>query len=277
MAKFFSRILLASAFLMSLVFAARVETKQIPSKAMDKDIPALIVLPDSYAESAVAYPVLYLLHGYDGDYSNWDKKTDMRSLADQYGMIIVCPDGSKNSWYLDDPIDQKSQYETHVALEVPRFIDAHYRTIKSREGRAITGLSMGGHGALLLAFRHWEIFGAAGSMSGGLDLRPFSDRWSIAEKLGSISVYPERWEENSVINNIGKFPPGKLRIIIDCGVDDFFIGVNRAMHKKLLDAKIPHDYSERPGGHSWTYWGNSIKYQVLFFYEYFKNNSLNNE
>ncbi len=253
------------------LFGAQVETREIPSHAMGRTIPARVILPAAYPADTSRFPVLYLLHGYGGNYRNWDERTGIRELADRHGIIIVCPDGGADSWYLDSPREAGSQYETHVAQEVPQFIDRHYRTVRARTGRAISGLSMGGHGALLLAFRHGEIFGAAGSMSGGVDLRPFADRWGIAQKIGPLSEYPERWRASSVIENITRFPPDTLALIIDCGVADFFLAVNRVLHQKLLAAGIPHDYIERPGGHSWGYWANAVKYQMLFFAEYFRN------
>ncbi|WP_242499227.1 alpha/beta hydrolase family protein [Flavobacterium sp. 140616W15] len=79
----------------------------------------------------------------------------------------------------DSPIDTTFKYETYVIDELVPFIDKNYKTITSREGRAISGLSMGGHGALYLSFKHQEVFGAAGSMSGGVDFRPFPEKWDI--------------------------------------------------------------------------------------------------
>jgi S-formylglutathione hydrolase FrmB len=72
-----------------------------------------------------------------------------------------------------------------------------------------------------------------------------------------------------VINLIDQYPKDTLAMIIDCGVDDFFFQVNEALHKKLLDKKIPHDYINRPGKHDWKYWTNAIAYQLLFFHRYF--------
>lgn len=77
----------------------------------------------------------------------------------------------KNSWYFDSPVDTAYRYETHISKEVVGFIDGHYRTRANKKYRAITGLSMGGHGALFIALRHSDIFGAAGSISGGVDLK----------------------------------------------------------------------------------------------------------
>ena len=253
-------------------FAASVETREIYSEAMKKNISATYVTPESYGKGTEPYPVVYLLHGYSGDHGQWLEFSPLETLADRHDVIIACPDGGFSSWYFDSPEDPTFRYETHVAAEVVAFTDTNYRTIKSRRGRAITGLSMGGHGAMLLALRHKDVFGAVGSTSGGVDIRPFPDNWDIKEKLGTIKEHPDRWEALTVINNISLIKNNDLAIIIDCGVDDFFIEVNRALHKKLLEAEINHDYIERPGEHNREYWHDSIKYQMLFFGEFFQRN-----
>ncbi len=268
--KYLSYTLFITAMLLQAAFAFKVEEKHIYSQVMNREIPAIFILPDSYSDSTTSFPVVYLLHGYGGNYRNWVDRTTVEDLADVYNIILVCPDGSKDSWYFDSPIDPDSRYETHIAIEVVKFTDRTYRTVKSRSGRAITGLSMGGHGALFLAIRHPEVFGAAGSMSGGVDIRGSKKRWNISQKIGSYEAYPQRWESLSVINNIPKFKSAQLSLIVDCGVDDFFIGVNRAFHQKLLDAHVPHDYIERPGAHNWQYWNKAVRFQILFFAEFFK-------
>ena len=144
---------------------------------------------------------LYLLHGWSGKYSDWVlNDTDLLNEVDKNGFIVVCPDGHYDSWYFDSPVDTTMKYETNVALEIPAYIDAHYRTIASRNARAITGLSMGGHGALYLAIKHKNIFGAAGSMSGGVDFRPFPDNWGIKKYLGDYNTHKENWDKNVVVN-----------------------------------------------------------------------------
>jgi S-formylglutathione hydrolase FrmB len=129
---------------------------------------------------------------------------------------------------------------------------------------------MGGHGALYLAIRHKELFGAAGSTSGGVDFRPFPNNWDIKVALGPFETNQERWHENTVVKQIESLTNNQLAIIIDCGVDDFFLAVNRALHEKLLQLKINHDYIERPGGHSSTYWSGNIDYQILYFKKFFE-------
>ena len=138
-------------------------------------------------------------------------------MASNFDMIIVCPDGL-NSWYWDSPINPSYRYETYVSKELINYIDSQYRTYNNRKGRAITGFSMGGHGALWLAFRHPDTYGACGSISGGVDIRPFPENWEMKQLLGPYSENPQRWNEYTVINQSPyNSKSGPLAIIIDCG------------------------------------------------------------
>jgi S-formylglutathione hydrolase FrmB len=256
-------------------FSATVDTVLTFSASMKKNIKAVVIKPDSYAK-AKELPVVYLLHGYSGNYADWITKAPVITrYADQYNIIIVCADGNFSSWYFDSPVDTTWKYETYVAKELVQWIDNHFKTIKNRSGRGITGLSMGGHGALYLAFRHQDVFGVAGSMSGGVDIRPFPLNWDIAKRLGKYADYPERWDANSVINCTHLLTPGSLAIIFDCGTGDFFYKVNLALHEKLLHNNIPHDFISRPGKHDWEYWSNSIGYQLLFMNNFFTKEQKN--
>jgi S-formylglutathione hydrolase FrmB len=251
--------------------AATVDTALTHSAAMNKDIKAVVVIPADYS-AAKKYPVMYLLHGFSGNYSDWIKKVPAISkLADTYHMLIVCPDGNFAGWYFDSPMNKEWRYETYLANELVNYIDKHYSTITNRKGRAITGLSMGGHGALFLAFKHQDIFGAAGSMSGVVDIRQFADSYGIEQILGKYSVHPEVWEQHCVVSLIYLIKPNALALTFDCGYDDDMYSGNQELHEKLIARRIPHDYTVRPGGHSWEYWGNSINYQILFFSRYFNN------
>lgn len=251
--------------------AATVDTANTYSASMKKNIKAVVIKPEGYS-NAEKYPVMYLLHGYGDIYSGWIQKVPaIKELSDNYKFIIVCPDGNVSSWYFDSPVDPAWKYETYVANELVSYIDKNYSTIKDRKGRAITGLSMGGHGALYLAFRHQDVFGAAGSMSGGVDIRPFPLNWSLSERLGKYSDNQKRWDDNTVLGLVHLLTPNSLKLIIDCGTEDFFYNVNTKLHEQLLYSNIPHDYITRPGGHTWQYWANSVQYQALFFNNFFKN------
>jgi len=263
-------LIAVSLFLLAfLAKAAEVDTVLTSSKAMNKQIKAVVITPDTY-DGKIEFPVFYLLHGYSGNYADWIKQVPaLKQLVDSYQFMVVCPDGGYGSWYFDSPEDPSFKYETYITKELLTWVDQHYKTIKDRKGRAITGLSMGGHGALYLAFRHQNLFGAAGSISGGVDIRPFPNNWDLAKRLGTFAEHPDLWEKNTVTNLLYLLEPNKLSLIIDCGTEDFFYGVNKTLHQKLLDRNIPHDYIARPGAHNWNYWANSIQYQLLFMHRFF--------
>lgn len=251
--------------------ASGVDTLMVKSRSMEKEVSNVVILPKDYSENKKPYPVLYLLHGANGDYKTWvTRAPKIKEYADFYDIIIVCPDGGRTSWYFDSPIDPSFKYETYVTNELVKAIDEKYNTSAKRESRAISGLSMGGHGAFYLSFKHQEIYGAAGSISGGVDLRPFPTNWDISKRLGDYAMNQTYWETNSVINMVHLVKDKGLRLIFDCGIDDFFYDANKRLHQKLLERRISHDYIERPGAHNWDYFSNSIKYQIVFFDHFFK-------
>ena len=271
MKRLFTTLCACLAFATNL-WAYNLEERSVPSASMDKNIPVIVVTPDDYSEGQKQYDVVYLLHGFGDNYQGWTSKGGVAPLADLYNLIIVCPDGAK-SWYWDSPEQSSLRYETFISKELIGWVDATYRTKATRKSRAITGLSMGGQGALYISLRHQELFGAVGSTSGGVDIREFPEGWDMHKLLGPKANNPERWDEWTVINLIERAPKdGSLSIIVDCGTEDFFYDVNIAFHRKMLELGIPHDFYVRPGKHNWYYWKNSIKYQMLFFSNYFANN-----
>jgi len=265
------------------VFSAKVDTLEIHSTAMDKTYKAAVVLPNSYAKSKANYPVVYLLHGAYGHFRDWLKSTPdkmlVHNLADQYNIIIVMPEGENFSFYLDSPVNKGSQFETHITKEVIQKIDKTYRTIANKNGRVITGLSMGGHGALYLSTRHPELFAGAGSMSGAVDMGGIRNR-DTPEKINKLmepvfgpeGASQQVYDSHAVIGMIDKIKANNLELIIDCGVDDFLIEPNRELHRRMVYAKVNHDYTERPGAHTWEYWENALPYHILFFDKVFKKN-----
>lgn len=252
-------------------YAGRVDTVEIYSPSMRKSIPCIIVTPDNYTLQGKPYPVLYLLHGHGGNYSGWlSEAPQLRLHADTYQMLIVCPDGGYDSWYLDSPVDSTVRYDTHISQEVVQYVDYYYHTRRDRSGRAISGLSMGGHGAVSLAIKHLDVFGAAGSMAGGLDLRSWrKNDWDLKGVLGDPDSHWQNWIDHSAVSLISRLGKTELSLLIDCGVGDFFLPANREMNRLLLEAKIPHDYTERPGEHNREYWGSAVDFQAVFFHKFF--------
>ena len=249
--------------------AARVDTLQVKSVKMNRFIETVVVVPEG-AEADKRVPVVYLLHGYGGDARSWlTIQPELKDWADRDGVLIVCPDG-ENSWYWDSPLQEGSQFETFVSKELVMYVDGHYPTLRDRKARAITGLSMGGHGGLWLSIRHQEVFGAAGSTSGGVDIRPFPKNWEMSRQLGAMQENPARWDGHTVMTQLDKLKNGSLAIIFDCGTEDFFFEVNCKLHEELMKRGIYHDFIARPGMHNLKYWRNSIEYQWLFFTKFFR-------
>ena len=238
------------------------------SEGMQKDVPVTVITPDSY-DASLRYPVVYILHGYSDNPQKWAAGGVVGNLVDQYNVLAVLPDGGFSSWYFDSPVMSEYKYETFISKEPIEYIDNNYSTVQDRKGRAITGNSMGGHGAMYNAIRHQEVYGSVGCLSGGVDIRPFPNDWHISQRLGTQEEYPERWAENTIINMTHLLKPGALNIAIDCGTEDFFFEVNCNLHEKLLAEGIPHEFTTRPGVHNWVYWMNAIKYQFLFFSDRF--------
>lgn len=252
----------------SFAYSAKVDMVSTYSASMKKNIKAVVITPDNYKKEI---PVVYLLHGYSGNYNNWITKVpSIKDYADRYQLMIVCPDGGFGSWYFDSPANPKVRYETYVSSELVNWIDDHYKTIKNRKGRAIAGLSMGGHGAFYLSFKHQDVYSIAGSMSGGVDLRPFPKKWDISKQLGTYADHPERWEKNSIINMTHLLTPNSLAIIFACGIDDFFYNVNVNLHEKFLLNNIPHTFISAPGRHTWDFWENALKYEMEFINSHFE-------
>lgn len=245
------------------------ETLTVAATKMKKNVAVTAILPNSYKAGDQTFPVVYLLHGAGDNNNSWLQRTSIGDLADIYQFLVVCPDAG-TSWYFDSPDDPESQYETFVASDLVHYIDGHYRTRANRGGRATLGNSMGGHGALFLAIRHSDVFGIAVGMSGGYDLRPFTTKWNIAKRIGPFQAHPDRWEQLSVVNVAKSLKNRQIALSFECGAGDFFIENNRALHNVLLEMKIDHDYTERPGVHGWVYWRPNLCYQAQYIYARFK-------
>lgn len=275
-----------SVFCSATAMAGIVDTLKVHSDAMNKDIQVVVVRPSStqkpvapakgkkakvnVQETVAHCPVVYLLHGaFANEYKWLEVKPTLPQIADEMQMIFVTP-YVMNTWYFDSPVNKEFQYETFITKELIPWIDANYPTIADRNHRAVTGLSMGGHGALFLSSRHLDLFGAAASMSGGVDIRLFPLNWNLPDVLGEMAANRQSWDEHTVMECVKNLKNGDLAISFDCGESDFFIEVNKALHARLLALGIEHDFTTRPGGHTDQYWSNSLDYQLLFFKKFFE-------
>ncbi len=263
----------------SVAVLAKVDTLDVPSAAMNRTLRTAVVLPERYRKLKQPLPVLYLLHGGSGNFRDWlskvPDKTLLQRLADQYNLIIVTPDGDPTSYYFDSPLVKASQFETFISKELIARIDNTYKTVRDKKGRLIAGLSMGGHGAMFISCRHPELYAAAGSMSGVMNINTAT--WKVpadfaksradnfAKLLGPPKEGDAPYPGYTMVTLADQLKANGMPLIFSIGVDDFLIETNRDLHRQLLENKTPHDYTERPGAHTWEFWENALPYQLLFF------------
>jgi S-formylglutathione hydrolase FrmB len=267
-------LLVVVVFFVNIAFAVDVDTVAVYSNKMKREIKCVVIKPEKYSKKT-NLPVVYLLHGYSGKYDNWVKKvTALTSYASSMNVIIVCPDGGFSSWYFDSPIDSTYQYETFISSELVTYIDANYSTIKNANARALTGLSMGGHGGIYVGMQHPQVFGAIGSMSGALDVTFIKSSYQVDKRLGDTVNFAKNWKTHSTFAMVDTIKDTNQKIIIDCGTEDFVLAFNEEIHKRLLKRKIKHDYILRPGKHDWNYWGNAVYFQLAFFKKFFEEEKL---
>lgn len=243
---------------------APVDTITVTGSYLDRPMKVTVAVPEGYGDDTTRYPVIYLLNGHGGNYRNWPRLVPVDSIATRYQAVVVCPSGF-NSWYWDSPVKPGMQMESFFIKELVPAIDSMYRTIPKAGSRAITGFSMGGHGALWLAIRHSDVFANAGATSGGVDIMPFPTNWGMYELLGKQSENRERWKRHTVMSLVDSLKPGQINMIFDCGTEDFFYKVNCNLDSALNARRIPHVYLTSPGQHNGKYWERSIYPQLDFF------------
>lgn len=267
------------------VAQVKTDTIQVYSPAMKKNLKAAVTTPSSYQLGSEKYPVVYLLHGGSGAFSDWHQKVTepglVERMAEEYNLIIVTPGVGPSSYYFDSPMLDSVRYETYITAELIPHIDQAFRTLAKKESRAITGLSMGGHGAIMLSAKHPELFIAAGSMSGvmNIDTRLWkvNDEFRVLRQQGQQDMLGQdlnydapTFSNFTAVGLADRMKTNGLALIIDCGVDDFLLETNRQIHQLLLENETPHEYIERPGAHTWPYWTAALPVHLLFFDRYLK-------
>ncbi|HPN36783.1 MAG TPA: alpha/beta hydrolase-fold protein [Melioribacteraceae bacterium] len=226
---------------------------------------SLVFIPAGYKEKT-EFPLLYLLHGYSGSYKDWNNNINVQELADKYGFIIVCPEGYYNAWYLNSPIKKNNQYSKFFWNDLYPLVNSKYKVDKSNI--FITGLSMGGHGSMLLYLPNQKKFKAAGSMSGILDIRLFYDKWEMKNLLGDYKKskkIKKTWDNYSAVELLKKFGNKNTSLIVDCGTEDFAFKSNQDFNKAAKKQKVNIVYNTLPGNHNWEFWTHSVITQLDYF------------
>ena len=278
--------------------SSAVRTVEFESQAVGRTMKYNIVLPANYEQTTTRYPTLYLLHGLTSDYTAW-ARLGVPEAARRFDLVVVMPDVG-NSWYVNwakSEEGQKNHWEDFIVKDLIGHVDATYRTIARREGRAINGLSMGGYGGLMLGLKHPDLFCSIGSHSGavafaktagerlreGKELpRPktepstkpnprigidgFSSQAERTPK-GRIFATPDDCAANDPFQLVTKIPRDKLpHIYVDCGTEDRLLESNQAFLRLLMENKIPFTDAESNGGHNGTYWMREVGHSMALQY-----------
>ncbi len=223
----------------------------IQSVALNGRVHARVVLPPGYAKSHKRYPVVYFLHGLPASASAYQGNDWIIDAIQSAGpAILVIPQGARSGdgdpEYLNWGAGRN--WETYVSEEVPAYIDAHFRTIRTREGRAIVGVSAGGYGATILGLHHLSRFGAIESWSGYFE---------PTDPSGTVVL--DREPAASAANLIGHVKASEQGDPTFLGFyvgrsDDRFRDDNVRFNRELTAAHVPHVYAVYPGGHMTTLW-----------------------
>lgn len=244
----------------------------LDSKLLGKAIDYSILYPVNYqrpGNTEKKFPVVYLLHGYTGHFTNWIERTRVALYATHYDLFIVMVEG-ENGWYTDSVSVPNDKFESYILQELMPDVEKRFRVSAERDGRAIAGLSMGGYGALKFGFKYPTRFGMVASMSGALGAASWSDdelkgleaiRQSLVKTLGPVGS-PTR-TQNDLLKLTRDVSTEGIKslpfIYVDCGTEDRLFSTSRSYADLLVERKIPHEFRQLPGSHSWQYWDQQVR------------------
>ena len=266
--------------------AGRAECRQVNSKILGHTVPYCAFLPPSYdADAGRKFPVLYFLHGLGEneqvllESGGWQIIEDAWSQKTLGEFVIVAP-AADRTFYVNSR-DGKVRYEDFFIKEFLPAIERNYRIHAERRSRGITGISMGGYGALRFALKYPQLFAAVSAHSAALIERPpeikitAPQQAAISRLAGTAFGDPfdrSYWDRESPFTIVGHGPkPVGLKIYFDCGTEDGF-GFNagaQEFHDLLKSRGIAHEFHLYPGGHTWAYFAthfpDSLEFQAKAF------------
>ena len=234
-----------------------------PSATLGRQVTTWAVLPDG---GTPPFATLYLLHGLSDDHTVWLRRTRLESHVAGRPLIVVMPDGGRG--FYTDHHDGGPQWATHLGVELPTFVERNLPAVATRDGRFLSGLSMGGYGALRLALGYPDRFASAVSHSGAVlgprrrnDVPPSAEYRAIVGPGSGLAGTDNDLARLAAAAKAG----GRLpRLRLDCGTDDFLLDDNRAFNRQLVDVAVDHQYQEFPGGHAWDYWDEHVRDGIAF-------------
>ena len=272
----------------ALAASGRVECNSMQSKILARSVPYCVLLPPGYdANKTQRLPILYFFHGLGDDEQmfvhsgGWNLVEDLWERKQLAEFLIATP-AAGASFYINSH-DGTVRYEDFLLQEFIPGIEKHFRIRPGRANRAVSGASMGGYGALHLAFRHPELFSSVSAHSAALIEKLPSFLGGVAQNsprarvLGSTFGSPPDsvfWERNSPIAMARTVQLTGLKIYFDCGdQDDFgFESGATALDRVLTSRKIPHEFHLYPGRHDWQYFAIHLPASLQFHARNFPKN-----
>ena len=237
------------------------------SASLARDMKYRIILPADYERSSRHYPVLYLLHGLMGHYDNWESHTHLDDYVANLPLIVAMPEGD-DSWYTNSTSQPQERWEDYIIKDFISEIDSKYRTIPTRDGRAIAGLSMGGYGAMKFALKFPATFIFAASFSGAeVVVHDPAYKISFGQRyVDQIhAIFGDGMTQTRTGNDIFELArrraPAQLPyLVVTCGTEDSFLASNRDFVALLQQQNIRYEYHESSGAHTWQYWDEQLAY-----------------
>ena len=234
-------------------------TYRYRSDALQKNVQAEILHPD--ASLSGPFHVMLLLHGLSDDQSIWMRRTSIERYLDGVPLIVVMPDGGRG-WYTD--AREGYAYETALAVELPSLLEKMFHTAMPW---AVSGLSMGGYGAVKFALKYPERFASAVSHSGAVGMGHWTggrDPEFDKEVLRVFGADSQGGPDDLFALATGTDAERMPAMWLDCGTDDFLLDSNREFAAHLMQIGAAHEYHEFPGGHDWGYWDEHVQEGIVF-------------
>ena len=278
-------LLLASLLIAPALFAQTgrvLENLTMTSEILGQERHYAVYLPPDYETSEREYPVLYLLHGGGDDHTGWVQFGEVLHITDQAiragkatPMVIVMPDASGERRGYTNDIQGDWRYEDHFFEEFIPLVERTWRIRGAKRYRAVAGLSMGGHGSFMYAMHRPDLFASAAPLSAATGFLTLDDlRRRLGDQAASfdesvLQAYFERHSATSMAQWLSEESLNSVRWYIDCGDDDFLYEGNALVHIAFRKRNVRHEFRIRDGGHTWTYWRESLPEVLRFVSEGF--------
>lgn len=242
--------------------ARPLHTGRYLSGALGREQPYAYFLPDDpdggEASSQRRYPLLVLLHGRTGSYTDWPTKTRIARVVAAYPLVVVFPEGDEG-WYTN-AADGGTRYEDDLLQDLLPHIQATLPVQPPGKAWAIGGLSMGGYGAVKTALKHPHLFSAAVSHSGAFEQVRNSKPHSVFGDPDTHAALRHAEDVFALVEQaMCRYPTERPRLSLDCGLQDDFLEINRRFDAHLTFLGYPHTYREMPGYHTWPYWDRAFR------------------